>query len=160
MKGKLMALCVLTLVAIPALSATANEIDKLYKNTNGPIITGPIDGIIGVVYEYEITYADPQGDDVYYEIRWGDCAVIFNADPFKSGEEVTFSHAWCSVCTGPGTFTILVMASDGNGDNSQWGALDVQMRGIKEIGLNDLVLYHILEKLIGWFPILGNLFDF
>lgn len=157
MKGILIVVYVLALVTIPVLFATANEIDTLDVGTNVPIITGPTEGILGEVYDYKITYSDLHGEDVYYEIRWGDCAIICNAGPFKSGEEVTFSHAWCSICTGPGTFTIQVMGFDDNGDNSNWGTLSVYMRG-KEKGLNNLNLIYFIEKLIGRFPLLENLF--
>ncbi len=159
MKGIFIAVCVLTLVTFPVLFATANEINTIDGGSNVPIITGPTEGIHGEVYNYQITYSDPNGDDVYYEIAWGDCAIICNAGPFKSGEVVTFSHAWCSFCTGPGTFTIKVMGFDGNGDNSNWGTLSVHMRS-RVKWFNNQGIYHLFENLIERFPILENLFKF
>ena len=71
MKGKIIALCVLALVTIPVLSATANEMGILDGSSNTPIITGPTSGKMGETLEYTITFTDLQGDDVYYKIYWG-----------------------------------------------------------------------------------------
>jgi hypothetical protein len=159
MKGKLIAACVLALVTIPVLSATAIEKEAINVNSNTPLITGPTEGILGEIYDYKITYTDSNGDDVYYKIIWGDCTVVCNAGPFKSGEEVTFSHAWCSICTGPGKFTIRVQASDNNGQDSNWGTLEVTMKSNRKSISHNLLLMHLFERLIERFPILENLLD-
>ena len=39
---------------------------------NKPIITGQTNGNAGKEYEYIITGSDPDGDDVYVIIDWGD----------------------------------------------------------------------------------------
>lgn len=160
MKGKLIALCVLALVTIPVLSATGTEIRAVDENSNAPIITGPTSGIIGKTYEYKVTYTDPHGEDVYYKIFWGDCAVIVNDGPHKSGEEVIFSHAWCEVCTGPGKFTIRVQASGDNDQKSNWGTLEVTMRSGRERTIHNSLFARLLEKLIERFPVLEKLLDF
>ena len=160
MKGKIIALCVLALVTIPVLTATANEIKALDANTNRPIITGPTNGIITKTYEYKVTYIDPQGDDVYYKIIWGDCKIIMNDGPHKSGEEVVFSHKWCEVCTGPGEYTIRVQATDDNGQKSNWGTLDVTMHPFKIRKTHNLLLMNFLENLLDRFPILEILLVF
>lgn len=160
MKGKIIALCVLALVTIPVLSATGTEIEAVDGNSNAPIITGPTSGIMGKTYEYKVTYTDPQGEDVYYKIFWGDCAIILNDGPHKSGEEVIFSHAWCDVCAGPGKFTIRVQASDDNDQKSNWGTLEVTMRSSRERTIHNSLLARLFEKLIERFPILEKLLDF
>lgn len=159
MKGKLIILCVLTLVTIPVLSATANEEVTIKGNSTAPTINGPTEGIIGESYEYIITFKDPQGDDVYYNIFWGDCMVIIHDGPHKSGEEVIFSHAWCEMCTGPGKYTIRVQASDDNGYESNWGTLEVTMKLKRDSASYNSLIMSLFEKLIERFPILENLLD-
>jgi len=162
MNGKITAIFVLALVTLPVLTATANDgvIFEVSTSSNTPIIKGPTNGIIGNVYEYTVTFEDPQGEDVYYTIRWGDCMIINNAGPYESGEEVQFSHGWCENCCGPGTFTIQVQATDDNGDHSNWGTLDVTMDKNKDSSSYNSLFHFFFEKLMGRFPVFEKLLVF
>jgi len=162
MNGKIIILCVLALVALPVLTATANDGVNfdISTSSNTPIIEGPTNGIIGNVYEYTVTFEDPQGDDVFYKIVWGDCLVINNAGPYESGEEVIFSHAWCKECCGPGDFTIRVQATDVNGGQSDWGTLDVTMDKNKDSSSYNSLFHFFFEKLMGRFPVFEKLLGF
>lgn len=125
MRRKIITLCFLTLVIYPILNVSALNINA---PPNAPIITGETVGIIGTSYNYSIKSSDPNNENVYYKIIWGDCEVVNNAGPFKSGEEVIFSHSWCEICSGPGKYTIQVKAFDKDGGESVWGTLDVEMK--------------------------------
>lgn len=162
MNGKIITICVLALVTIPVLTATANDrvTFEVSTSSNTPIIEGPTNGIIGNVYEYTVTFEDSQGDDIYYTIRWGDCMIIKNAGPYESGEEVQFSHAWCEVCCGPGTFTICVQATDDNGDHSNWGTLEVTMGKNKDSSSYNSLFQFFFEKLMERFPVFEKLLGF
>jgi hypothetical protein len=153
MKGKLMALCVLTLVMIPVSSSQGIEMEAAEGNLNTPLISGPKIGIMGETYAYKVIYTDPQGDDVYYKIFWGDCSVIYHNGPHKSGEEVTYSHGWCDICAGAGKFTICVQTSDENGEKSNWGTLEVYMKSEQNSGTITSLLIHIYQIIIERFPI-------
>ena len=37
---------------------------------------------------------DPEGNDVFYKVSWGDGFIDGFVGPYASGEEVTLSHAW------------------------------------------------------------------
>jgi hypothetical protein len=82
-----------------------------------PTISGPISGKPGIEYNFTVAAIDPERDDVYYEIQWGDgtgVGVWFG--PYDSGSEQTFSHTWVNM----GTFTIRVRAKDVYDKYSDW----------------------------------------
>jgi hypothetical protein len=143
-----------------------NEL-PLVENTgqapNKPIIIGPTIGTIGKIYTYKISAIDPQGDDVYYKISWGDCSVIYWDGPHESGEELIYDHAWCSVCyPGGGDFTIQVSVKDANGNIGPYETLDIIMN---ENGINQQINLRtsyrlILNELMELFPILNILLDY
>lgn len=159
MRRKLVILCVLALVTFPVLTATANEVEALDGGLNAPTITGPKEGRMGQTYEYKITYTDPDGDDVYYRMYWGDCTVIFHDGPHKSGEEIKFSHSWCEICCGPGKFTIHVQASDDEGQISNWGTLDVTMKSNRDRTSHSSFLIFLFERFTGRFQFFENLLN-
>ena len=96
-----------------------------------PSIDGPNNGILGESYPYNIMSIDPDGDDIYYYIRWGDCMVECNNGPYQSGEEIILYHSFCEVCCGPGDFYVCVQAIDEYGEGSEWGILIVTMSKTK-----------------------------
>ncbi|UCB59275.1 MAG: hypothetical protein JSV67_02995 [Thermoplasmatales archaeon] len=157
MNKKIVNICVLMLVTIPIIATASADELNLKTESTAPIITGPTKGTFGNVYEYSITYTDPEGEDVYYKIRWGDCIIIYNDGPHKSGETIKRSHAWCDLCCGPGEFTISVRARNDNGDLSDWGELRVKMEEKEDKPLYKPVFSTLFEKLLQRFPILGKI---
>ena len=128
---------------------------------NTPIVSGPKSGVIGERYGYTITAVDPQDDDVYYKISWGDCAVMYWDGPHKSGEEVTYEHAWCEVCCpGGGDFTIQVWVKDANDNMGDCKTFDVSMGQEKQESSISSPFLQFLERLMDRFPLLENLLDF
>jgi hypothetical protein len=45
-------------------------------------------------YYITIKSTDPDGDNVFYFIDWGNGTFIDWLGPYKSGENVTISHSW------------------------------------------------------------------
>jgi hypothetical protein len=89
-----------------------------------PIISGPNNGNVGVEYPYTFTANDPDGDDIYYWIVWGDgCPAVEWIGPYASGEELTVSHSFLK----SGKITISAQAKDVYEAESAWGSLDVEM---------------------------------
>ena len=126
-----------------------------------PSITGPTSGIIGKRYGYKIASVDPQGDDVYYKISWGDGAIIYWDGPHKSGEEVTFEHAWCEVCgSRGGDFTIQVWVKDVNDNMGDCKAFEVGMVRGSHRSLISSSFLQFLESFMERFPLLENLLGF
>jgi hypothetical protein len=81
-----------------------------------PDIDGPVSGIVGIEYEYYFSTTDPDEDDVYYYIEWGDGQVDEWVGPYKSGELAKVSHTW----TSPDDYEIRAKAKDTNNLESEW----------------------------------------
>ncbi len=86
-----------------------------------PVIDGPINGKIGVEYEYNFSIFDPEGDMMYIRIDWGDGVPGKWDGPFSSGSVINYTHSWSKV----GTYIIKAQAKDIYDYESDWGALTV-----------------------------------
>ena len=112
-----------------------------------PIIDGPASGKVGVSYNYNFVAIDPNGDNVYYRIDWGDGTPITNwIGPYHSGQVVIVSHTFSTT----GLLTIKCQAKDTYNSVSGWGQLDVTMPKTK-IYIPSLFL-ELLERLFERFP--------
>ena len=96
----------------------------IHSPPNTPIVKGPSNGVINTEYEFTISATDPDSDNVYFYIEWGDGDIEDWIGPYTSGEEVKVTHAFSK----KGTFTVKVLAKDENDIVSQqWGMLVVEM---------------------------------
>jgi len=93
------------------------------ENQPPPTITGPVTGTVGVTTEYNFTALDPEGDEVYYYINWGDYVNSGWFGPYSSGEQITKSHLWSA----EGTYMVKAKAKDIHGNESNWALLPVTM---------------------------------
>jgi len=59
-----------------------------------PTTSGPISGKAGVEYTYTFSASDPEGNDVYYWIDWGDTSYSRWLGPYDSGTPIDISHTW------------------------------------------------------------------
>jgi parallel beta-helix repeat protein len=118
---------------------------------DAPAITGSTSGTAGEEYEYSFVTTDPNGDDVYYYIDWGDESFEEWIGPYESGEEVKVSHTWDE----EGTYTIKAKAKDIYNAESDWGTLEVSMPRNK---LSNMFFLQFLERLFERFPLLEHIF--
>ena len=115
-----------------------------------PDINGPNSGNANTEYDYTFVTTDPDGDDVYYWIVWGDgCPAVEWIGPYASGEEVTVSHAF----TSQGDFTISAQAKDEFDNEGDWGYLEVTMPRIRNLKIFDFlqnhpILYQLLQRIL------------
>lgn len=101
---------------------TANILDN--DPPNAPTITGTTSGKIGKEYEFTFVTTDPDGDDVYYWIHWGEgCTYLDWVGPYASGQEVKFNNSWPD----KGDYNITAKAKDIYDQESDWGTLDISM---------------------------------
>jgi len=117
-----------------------------------PTITGPAKGKVGVVTEYNFTTTDPDGDEVYYFIDWGDQTNSSWIGSYPSGDEITKSHIWSK----KGTYTIKAKAKDSHGNESDWATLSVTMPCSYNIPLIQF-WERLFERFPNAFPILRQL---
>jgi len=114
-----------------------------------PTITGSTEGKIKTEYEYNFTTTDPNGDNVYYYIEWGDGKIEDWIGPYISGEEITLSHTWKD----KGTYTIRARAKDTDNLWGPWSELEVTMPKNQQV--SNMWFLRWLER----FPILQMLLD-
>ena len=88
-----------------------------------PVITGESSGKTGKTYTFTINSVDPDGDGIFYYIKWGDGDTEDWFGPFDSGEDATKSHSWSS----KGTYTIQAKARDTSGYESDWGEFTIEI---------------------------------
>jgi len=134
-----------------AMEATKVTIRETIKHLSGfnnppdpPDITGLTSGKAGTEYEYTFVAVDPDDDDVYYYIEWGDGEIEEWIGPFESSEEVTVSHTWEE----EGDYTIRAKAKDSYDAESDWGTLEVTMPVNQES-----------DGLFGWVFLRGLVFN-
>ena len=85
--------------------------------TNYPPTTPTIGGKIFVrpnqQYDYAISSTDPEEEQIFYRIYWGDNITEWMG-PYPSGEAVIFSHSWPEPMT---PYLMIVYAKDINGNH-------------------------------------------
>jgi len=123
----------------------------MYGRPSIPIIKGPASGKPRNEYEYTFTSSDPDEEDLYYYIEWGDGEFEDWIGPYNSGEEITLTHTWAD----KQMYTIRAMSKDSSGVTSEWGTLSVNMprnRLIQTIFYNFLqehpLMYQLLQRFL------------
>jgi len=76
-----------------------------------------------VKYDYTLKTADPDADDVYYYVDWGDDNYSGWVGPFASEVDVILNHTWAE----SGTYTIKAKAKDIYNAESNWTELEVNV---------------------------------
>jgi len=83
---------------------------------NPPVITGPISGIADKENIFYFSATDPDDDNLFYYIEWGDGQVEDWIGPYDSDKEVTVSHSWNE----KGNYNIRAKVKDVHGVESDW----------------------------------------
>ncbi len=133
--------------------------DIYYKNNDyenlppeAPTIDGPTSGKKGTEYHYNFTANDPNGNNVYYFIDWGDNTTEGWIGPYASNEIITWNHTWNE----RGTYTIKAKAKDIYDAESNWTTLKVTIpkSQIYNWWMNWLDRFPLLQWLI---DVIGNI---
>jgi hypothetical protein len=99
----------------------------LYYNESeiqpSPIITGPIKGKTGVALNFNFTAIDPEDDQIYYFIDWGDDENTGWIGPYNSGEQISKSHTWLTM----NNFTVRAKAMDTYYHESNWSTININI---------------------------------
>jgi hypothetical protein len=109
---------------------------------NIPSIDGQRRGNTSTEYEYTFSTIDPDGDDVYYYIDWGDNTNTDWLGPFKSGEEVKSSHAWNE----DGVYIVKIKSKDLDEAESDWGTIEINMPRVKNNNRIPELIIWLFEK--------------
>jgi len=120
-----------------------------------PTLTGSVKGKPGVTYLYTFETTDPETDDVFYYIDWGDNTTTGWLGSYPSGVQKTASHSWSQ----KGTYIIKIKAKDTWGAESDWGTLSVTIPCPSDIpGFSFLAWF--FSKFPHAFPMLRHLLGF
>jgi hypothetical protein len=122
---------------------------------NVPDITGAAEGTPGNQYLYNIVTVDPEGQNIYYFVDWGDNTTTGYLGPYVSGTMIHITHAW----TEQGTFIVKAKAKDTMGGESDWGTISVVMPAEYKFSFNAFV-EHLLGMFPHMFPILRHLMGY
>jgi hypothetical protein len=107
------------------------------------------------VYNLSIVTTEPDDEDVYYYIEWGDGQVDAWVGPYKSGITTELTHQW----NRKGTYTIKAKAKDINDVESDWGTLKVVMPTAFTFSFYEL-LQSLLMKFSDRFPLLQHIIQY
>jgi len=118
-----------------------------------PTITGPAKGKINVNQTFNFTSTDPDANQIFYSVEWGDNTSTGWLGPYNSGYKLTFAHQW-SV---KGTYAIRAKVKDIHGLESEWTTFQVTMP--KNVGINNYPFLHwLFEQFPNAFPLLRQFF--
>ena len=117
-----------------------------------PEISGPAKGKPGTSYKFDFVSTDPENDNVYYYVDWGDGTYSEWLGPYASGAIASANHMWST----KGTYLIKAKAKDEHGAESDWGVLQFSVPRLK-ISTNTLFL-KLLERFPHTFPVLRQIF--
>lgn len=116
-------------------------IDEENNPPDTPVLKGRRIGKSETEYEYTFYADDPEGDDVYYYLNWGDTYWTGSwypwIGPYKSGGKVTLTNCWESI----GEFVVRVKAKDTYGEKSDWATLEVSIPKSKDMNYDPLLSY-------------------
>jgi hypothetical protein len=84
-------------VGIGVQSVIAVNVSTSFSNNpppNIPVIYGPVQGKVGVDYNFTFVIDDLEQRDFYFYIDWGDDTVEEWIGPYPAGLNVTVNHTW------------------------------------------------------------------
>lgn len=120
-----------------------------------PVITGPGEGSPGKPYLFNIVTTDPQDQNLWYFIDWGDNTTSGWLGPYISGAQIHVTHTWST----EGNYTVKAKAKDTFDAESDWGVYHVLMPTKYAFSFNAF-LYRLFEKFPHLFPILRHLLGY
>ena len=94
-------------------------------------------------YNYTFNATDPENEDLYYFIDWGDGTYIGWIGPFPSTEKITCNHTWIM----KGIFVVSAKAKDIYDQEGPWGYEDIPIKHKGKFNIN-LQLIEILKQLL------------
>lgn len=98
-----------------------------------PIITGPQIGQIDTEYSFTVNTTDPDQDNVYYCVDWGDETNEECFGPFDPNDKIILNHSWEE----KGLYQIMVKSRDIYTAESQWAYFDFDISAT-ELTINSI----------------------
>ena len=119
------------------------------KPPDKPKIKGPIIIEPGVPQEFTFSAKEPDGDQVYILVMWGDSGSGNWEGPLNSGDPLKLSHTWDEPQT---KYVIHAKAKDNLGYESDWAKHTIFTPR------NRVEFFEILEGILNRYPLINHLF--
>jgi hypothetical protein len=81
-----------------------------------PVLTGPTTGVLDHLYTFTVVTTEPDNEDVYYLIDWGDGTNTGWLGPYSQGTDVDAQKSWSTEAT----YIVKAKAKDTNEVSSEW----------------------------------------
>jgi hypothetical protein len=118
-------------------------------------------------YSFTVSATEPEGENVFYRINWGDETTTDWVGPYPPGEEQTFTHTW-TITTPFTPIVISVSAKDTNGNKCKTDGFagGLLPRNIQKSGILLKIIHYfqehhpllnLLKKILTCHPILNRL---
>ena len=111
-------------------------------------ITGPNKGKADIEYNFSFVSEDPDGDDIYYYINWGDGIIEEWIGPYTSGHKLNLSHSWSEV----GKYFIKLKVKDDKNQQSSWRTIVIDIPRFR------IKCNIFFNNIFNRFPIISRLF--
>ena len=125
----------------------------LNEPPDSPTISGRTSGNTGTEYYYKFFSYDPDGEDIYFWIEWGDGDVEEWIGPYEPNEVEILNHTWDT----DGPYIIKAKAKDMSNAESGFTEFPIEMPR-NRLSYNSL-FQRLFEHLQELFPILQLLFQ-
>jgi len=86
-----------------------------------PSIVGPITGKVNKNQQFSVSLMDPDGDDLFYCIDWGDQSPMEWIGPYVNNTTLQLCHSWKHTSE----YQVRVKAKDSSGSESDWESITV-----------------------------------
>ena len=118
-----------------------------------PYIDGPVSGRPNFEIDFEFRVIDPENDQVWFDIDWGDGNVLSDVGPKVSGEKFKVSHVWAVM----GDYIVKARARDDYGDYGEWESFDIVIPRFRGFSCDFFVLlferfpyiFHLTRYILG-----------
>jgi len=118
---------------------------------NAPNVNGPSRGTPGTEYTFTFITTDPNEDNIYYYVNWGDGNTEDWDGPYNSGEGSSATHTWADNGM---IYTVKVKAKDTHDAEGPWG---VHKINIGKSRPRVYMFLQLIERILKSFPILEQI---
>jgi hypothetical protein len=118
---------------------------------NKPIISGKNQGQAGTPYTYTFVCNDPEDDDLYLYVDWGDDSNSGWLGPYQSGHEINIPHTWNDI----GSYIVRAKAKDIHNAEGEWERFPITMP--QQTINSQRPLLNLIQIILARYPLIHQL---